>query len=111
MAQNRRADRQPSYLGGKISYNQNLWTEDCVVRNASAAGAKLTVADPRALPDHFMLSIPSKGETYHAHIKWREGKTIGVAFEQDQAAPVIELEAARRLRAKLKAIQAGETRH
>jgi hypothetical protein len=112
MAQNhRRADRQPSYLGGKISYNQNLWTEDCVVRNASATGAKLTVKDPRTLPDQFNLTIPSKGETYRARIKWRQANQIGVAFERDQSTPVIELETARRLRARIKAIDAGETRH
>lgn len=100
MAQNRKTDRQPSYLGGKITYNQDLWSEDCIVRNASRAGAKLTVKDSRALPDHFNLSIPSKGETYRARVKWRVENQIGVEFDSSGSAPVIELASARHLRRK-----------
>lgn len=100
MAHNRKVDRQPSYLGGRISYNQDLWTEDCIVRNASRTGAKLTVKDPRKLPDHFNLSIPCKGETYRARIKWREANQVGVEFETGESAPVIELATARHLRRK-----------
>ena len=100
MANNRKAERQPAYLGGKITYNQDLWSEDCIVRNATPVGAKLTVKDPRALPDHFNLSIPSKGETYRARVKWRVENQIGVEFESGEAAPVIELASARHLRRK-----------
>jgi len=102
MAHNRKADRRPSYLGGKITYNQDLWTEDCIVRNATRTGAKLTVKDPNKLPDHFNLSIPSKGKTFRARIKWREANQIGVEFESGEPAPVIELATARHLRRKEK---------
>ncbi len=102
MTQKRKVERQPSYLGGKITFNQNLWSEDCIVRNASRTGAKLTVKDPSKLPDHFNLSIPSKGKTYRARIKWREADQIGVEFELGEPAPVIELASARHLRRKEK---------
>ena len=112
MLDNRKTARQPSYLGGKISYNQDLWSEDCIVRNASKTGAKLSVADPRTLPDQFKLAIPSRGETYRARIKWRADNQIGVAFENDDPAPVIEFASARRLRAKAEAFAAGrDTNH
>ena len=104
MAHNRKVDRLPSYLGGRISYNQDLWTEECIVRNASKTGAKLSVADPRTLPDHFNLLIPAKGETYRARIKWREANQVGVEFEKDPA-PVIDLTVARHLRRKDKTDQ------
>jgi PilZ domain-containing protein len=107
VAQNRKTDRKPSYLGGRISYNQDMWSEDCIVRNASKTGAKLSVADPRTLPDQFKLAIPSRGETFRARIKWRADNQIGVEFENDELAPVIELASARRLRAKAEAFAAG----
>lgn len=107
VAHNRKTDRKPAYLGGRISYNQDMWSEDCIVRNASKTGAKLSVADPRTLPDQFKLAIPSRGETFRARIKWRADNQIGVEFENDELAPVIELASARRLRAKAEAFAAG----
>src|SRR5690349_15302306 len=102
MAHKRKVERQPSYLGGKITFNQDLWSEDCIVRNASRTGAKLTVKDPGKIPDHFNLSIPSKGKTYRARIKWREANEIGVEFDTGEPGKVIELASARHLRRKEK---------
>lgn len=95
MLDNRRAARQPCYLGCKIIYNRGLWSEECIVRNVSTAGARLKVADPRTLPDRFRLSVPARDIDCSALIKWREDHQIGVVFETDAPEGVIEFSAAR----------------
>lgn len=95
MLDNRRSGRERCYLGGKISYNNDLWGEDCVVRNVSKAGAKLRVTDPRTLPDRFRLQIPRRDVACLARVKWRESDQIGVVFEIGAPAEVIDLSAYR----------------
>ena len=93
MLDNRRSGRERCYLGGRISYNNGQWGEDCVIRNVSRAGAKLRVTDPRTLPDRFKLTITQREQTFTARIRWRENDQIGVIFENDTPAEVIDFSA------------------
>ena len=81
MSEKRKSTRKPSFLGGTITYNRDLWTADCVVKNLSDEGAKLTGHNLPVLPDHFDLSIPQKKTKYRVHVRWRAKDAIGVAFE------------------------------
>lgn len=95
MLDNRRSGRERCYLGGRISYNNDLWGEDCIVRNVSKRGARLRVADPRTLPDRFSFRIPKREVACTAQVRWRENDQIGIVFEIDTPAEVIDFSAFR----------------
>ena len=111
MNDKRSGSRTRSFLKGQIVFNNRMSTMDCLVRDISANGAKLMLAQALALPDVFELAIPQKGETFRARLSWRRGDEIGVAFSRkphDLAVRVRELEAENaRLRALLGSQQAG----
>jgi hypothetical protein len=81
MSEKRNKSRTPSFLGGTITYNRDLWSADCVVKNISEEGAKLTGRNLPVLPDHFDLSIPQRKTKYRVQVRWRTKDAVGVAFE------------------------------
>lgn len=81
-ANKRKKDRAPSFLGGTIMYNRDLWSADCVIKNISESGAKLTGRNLPMLPDRFYLVIPQKKTKYLVHVRWRARDQIGVEFEE-----------------------------
>ena len=58
----RREPRLRSLLPGKIVLDDKC-TMDCTVRNISACGAKVVVADAYRLPEEFSLRIPHHKQT------------------------------------------------
>jgi len=86
MQDRRKLPRRRTYLGGRVTFDQRHSTLDCVVRNLSAAGAKIAFPDTVIAPDHFDLSIRPQQRTLRARITWRRGYEAGVVFsEQDTA--------------------------
>ena len=81
MSDKRTSPRNPSFLGGTITYNHDLWSADCVVKNLSEGGAKLTGRNLPALPERFDLSIPQRNLKYRVQVRWRVGDQLGVVFE------------------------------
>src|SRR5262249_29434819 len=79
----RRIARQKSFLRGMISFHDHRSALDCLVRDISPYGARLVFADTvAAVPDTIDLNIPQKSQTLRAHVIWRHGQEIGVAFAQ-----------------------------
>jgi hypothetical protein len=73
---------------------------DCLVRNMSAAGAKIEVTGGVALPDDVDITITKRAETLRARILWRRDDEAGVAFLHHRPeSSVVPLDLARRLRA------------
>ena len=62
-------------------YNRDMWTADCVVKNISEEGAKLTGSNLPVLPDQFDLTIPQRKAKYRVHVCWRAKDAVGVVFE------------------------------
>jgi uncharacterized protein YceH (UPF0502 family) len=89
MIENRASPRLRSLLKGKLIYNNRLSTMDCVVRDISATGARLALAQHNVLPDQFELYVPLKEKTYTVQVRWRAEEDIGVMFleRQEQNAP------------------------
>jgi uncharacterized protein YceH (UPF0502 family) len=87
MIENRASPRLRSLLKGKLIYNNRLSTLDCVVRDISATGARLALAQHNVLPDQFELYVPLKERTYTVQVRWRAEEDIGVMFlEKHEAA-------------------------
>jgi PilZ domain len=78
IAELRAKPRLKSLIAATIVYNNGQCTLDCVIRNISETGAKLSVPASVALPDRFDLTVPQRSATYRAHIAWQRPGEIGV---------------------------------
>jgi PilZ domain len=102
-AEQRQAPRLRSLIGARIVFNDGRSTADCLIRDLSQTGAKLTVSALIPLPDRFELIIPQKGITRRVRVAWRRAGEIGVRFEdqgsEQASAPESEAALKRRIRA------------
>lgn len=74
----RRATRRDVKRAAKISFGkQNLV---CTVRNVSATGASIQVADVSAIPDSFRLVMEMETAARRCVVVWRKATQIGVKF-------------------------------
>ncbi|HEY7386023.1 MAG TPA: PilZ domain-containing protein [Beijerinckiaceae bacterium] len=80
------ATRQRSFLKGRVIYNGGQTNLECLIRDISATGARLEFSSSVTLPDRFDLYLPHREETCKAHIQWRRGEEIGVAFDAIESA-------------------------
>ncbi len=97
----RKEHRLRSYLAGQAVFNGRASTVDCLLRNISDDGAKITFSDGVALPVEFEITIPRRGETKRSRVVWRTQKEAGLKFLPPPSATFLSLEAARQVR-KLK---------
>ena len=51
-----------------------------MVRDLSDGGARLELSENVIIPDTVELYIPKKEETFHAQVRWRRFKEVGVAY-------------------------------
>jgi hypothetical protein len=87
-AEHRQEVRQRVFLKGQIRFNNGAASMDCLVRDLSATGARISLSETAVLPEIFDLYIPQKDRTYRAALRWRREDGIGVTFEDAaRAAP------------------------
>ena len=100
MLNRRKVQRDPAYLGGRIVFDRQFATVDCLVRNVSEDGARLVFNDTSSVPNAFDLTVPRRNMTYRVHARWRRFGEMGVEIERKPAASatVIPITLARRLR-------------
>ena len=79
------APRVRTLIAARIAFNNGQSTLDCLIRNLSDTGAKLTFSAVVTLPDCFGLMIPQKGVTRRVRVVWRRDREIGVRFEETAA--------------------------
>jgi PilZ domain len=79
MENHRIAPRQRVLKAGTIEFSGSK--VDCLIRNVSATGAALEVNSPLWFPDVFVLVMTADGSSRRCHIVWRNGKRIGVTFD------------------------------
>jgi hypothetical protein len=84
MLDRRKEQRWPAYLGGRIAFSKRFAAAECLVRNTSAAGAKLIVHNGGFIPDEFDLLIPHRQAAVRVRTCWRSLEEIGVEFTQVQ---------------------------
>jgi hypothetical protein len=87
MSERRQSTRQKSFLRGCIYFNKRRSVMDCLVRDISDNGARLIFSEAVNIPDIVELYIPQKEETLRAHVQWRLGGEVGVAFAPGAQAP------------------------
>ncbi len=88
MPEARRSERLKSLLRARIIFNGGNSTIECLIKNVSAHGMRLELADGLAVPAEFDLEVPHKGRVYRARLVWRGDGIVGVAFVPANAEPV-----------------------
>lgn len=96
MDESRTNGRMRAMLGAQIAFNNRNSTIDCIVRDISSTGARLSLSDTVALPEEFELFVPQRGKTYKARLRWRTREGAGVELLREGAnapparAPIVE---------------------
>jgi hypothetical protein len=99
MQERREYQRGRTYLGGRLAFNNQYGTVDCLVRNMSQNGAKLVFEGAVLLPGEFEFTLPQKGESRRARVIWRQQDEAGITFLQAECGEsVVPLGMARRIR-------------
>lgn len=80
IAERRLAPRLKTLLTGILIFDDTGATMDCLVRNISAYGAKIVLADAFRLPEQFNLRIPHHDQTHRARVVWLRGDVAGLAL-------------------------------
>jgi hypothetical protein len=75
------ATRQRTFLKGMLYYDNRRASIECVVRDMSDSGARLTFEHSVTVPDNVELFIPQKQQTLRARVQRRGANEIGIAFE------------------------------
>lgn len=97
MQERRTSQRDRTFLGGQVIYNDRCSTMDCLVRNMSQSGAMLVFDDVALIPSEFDVTIRHKGESRRARIVWRDEKKAGIAFSPSERSTVVSFETARKI--------------
>ena len=79
------AVRQRTFLKGTVYYDNRRVSIECIIRDLSDSGARLTFDHPATIPDNIELFIQQKQQTLRACVRRREPYEIGVAFEIERA--------------------------
>jgi hypothetical protein len=75
----RTGTRRRVLKGATVSFNNGYSTFECVVRNQSDEGARLSFAETFALPGRFNLSI-SGDAPREVDVRWRTMTAVGVTY-------------------------------
>jgi hypothetical protein len=79
-AERRSQPRRRVLKGAIIRFNRGYGAFECVVRNLSENGAKLTFGETSAVPAAFELKIAGDEQIHEAHVRWRSPDSVGVSF-------------------------------
>ena len=80
MQNKRRERRETTTWPGRIAFERGAQLRESIVRDISKVGARLTLENPRLVPDEFELLMLTTGEIFQAVAKWRRGRELGVYF-------------------------------
>jgi len=76
----RQHPRHRTFLQGRVFYNNRRSSADCIIRELTDDGARLSFTDRVTLPHAFELHIPNRDQTYRVETVWNHGEEVGVTF-------------------------------
>jgi len=81
--ENRRVEhRNRVFKRGRIIFGDGFSTLDCIIRDLSSRGARITVEDQIAVPQIFSFALLDSGAIYSAVRRWQRGRSIGLEFSE-----------------------------
>ena len=82
--ENRRRERRDRVLfRGRIILDDGFSTIDCVIRDLSPHGARVTVQDQAVPPRSFSLTVLDTGRVFDAVRRWQHGRSVGLEFSTE----------------------------
>lgn len=78
----RRFLRKPISTNSCIVYGSQNLVIECIIRDFSEAGARISVENSQSVPDHVVLLEPSSFMACDATVRWRYGNLLGLQFER-----------------------------
>lgn len=87
MEDRRLKPRNRTFLQGRVFYNNRRQSADCIIRELTEEGARLSFTDPVGLPHAFELHIPNRDQTVRVETIWNHGIEVGVSFDKPIAHP------------------------
>ena len=82
--ENRRRERRDRVLfRGRIILDDGFSTIDCVIRDLSPHGARVTVQDQAVPPRSFSLAVLDTGRVFDAVRRWQHGRSVGLEFSTE----------------------------
>lgn len=85
MLERRHLPRHRTFLQGRVYFNGRRSSADCIIRELTEEGARLTFTDTVGLPHAFELHIPNRNHTYAVETVWNHGTEVGVSFSATHA--------------------------
>lgn len=79
MDEHRMKPRLRALKAGRLVLPGGYSTFDCMIRNLSEGGAKITLESTVPIPDRFDLRFED-GTTHPCRVCWRNSKEMGVEF-------------------------------
>jgi hypothetical protein len=77
----KREARKSVSQSGWITLEGGFAARQCVVKDLSATGAKVTIDDPNSLPAKLRLAFSRDARTgRRCEVVWRRGNSVGVKF-------------------------------
>jgi PilZ domain len=80
MQERRSGPRKRVFKGAKIILNDGRSVIDCVLRNLSETGVRITVDNAAAIPPVFDLLIEGESQPRHCRRSWLSDRSLGVLF-------------------------------
>lgn len=80
VSRRRSSERFPTYLAGRISFEDDSPPIDCIMSDISATGARLGIMQLAEIPLEFELQIPEEGARAKVRLVWSNGREHGVVF-------------------------------
>lgn len=87
-SERREGQRHRVLKGAVMTFNKGYSAFECVVRNQSECGAKLSLAETFALPKAFTLTIVGDDDGRIADVVWRSMSEIGVRYRDTTGGPL-----------------------
>lgn len=85
MEDRRTNSRRRTFLGAQVRHPGGLLLNECIVRDLSKTGARLSFSRPIELPGSFEIEITKTGERHWAQVVWSARGGCGVQFEPEGA--------------------------
>ena len=83
--ENRRAEHRDRVLRrGRIVLGDGYSTIDCLVRDLSPSGARVSVQQGITIPQTVALTLLDTGRAYSAIRRWQRGLSIGFEFQAEE---------------------------
>jgi GGDEF domain-containing protein len=90
-SENRRSERRHRvFKRGRIIFGDGFSTIDCMIRDLSQRGARISVEDQLSVPSRFSFAVLDSGEVYIAARRWQRGRSIGLEFLIDPGQPAAD---------------------